>query len=465
MRNSSASSPVSEIPLRALAELELRKRRRARVNLYEFVPRISPTYAPPVHLDPLVQALERSWDEPIKRTCHAPPRHGKTDTLLAFIALSLLRHPERTLGFISYEADVAKSKSRKARLWAEASGVTLAEDSRKLNEWRTREGGGLLAGGVGGPLTGHGLNCIIIDDPYKNRVQAESAAYRAMVTDWWNDVAETRIEPGGSAFICHTRWHHDDLIGHVHGGEDSATWEHINLMALGPGKVALWPERWDAVALEAKRKAVGEYTWASLYQGHPRPRGGAVFEGDVVSYQRLPDSGLTFSIGLDLAYSERTSSDYSVAVVMARAGNDYFVVDVVRAQLPAPSFAARVRALLLKYPTAQVRWYAAGTEMAAAQFFRKEGIPISALNPKGDKFTRAMPLAAAWNRGSVLLPSYSVPWAEDLVSEVKSFTGVRDLHDDQVDAMAAAYDLLEAPRAPARRGSVSTSDFDSTSIG
>ena len=161
MRNSSASSPVSEIPLRALAELELRKRRRARVNLYEFVPRISPTYSPPVHLDPLVQALERSWAEPVKRTCHAPPRHGKTDTLLAFIALSLLRHPERTLGFISYEADVAKSKSRKARLWAEASGVTLAEDSRKLNEWRTREGGGLLAGGVGGPLTGHGLNCFV----------------------------------------------------------------------------------------------------------------------------------------------------------------------------------------------------------------------------------------------------------------------------------------------------------------
>jgi len=429
----------------------------------EFVPRVSPTYAAPKHLGPLVEALELSWTQSVRRTCHAPPRHGKTDTLLAFVALSLLRHPELTVAFISYEADVAKSKSRKARMWAEAAGVKLAEDSRRLNEWRTVQGGGLLAGGVGGPLTGQGVNCLIVDDPYKNRLQAESAAYRSMVADWWNDVAETRIEPGGSAIVCHTRWLHDDLIGHIYSGAGSSIWKHINLPALSEDGKALWPERWDAEALEAKRLAVGEYTWASLYQGEPRPRGGAVFEGDVVTYSALPTDNVRYAIGVDLAYSERTSSDYSVAVVVARSGDDYYVVDILRLQCSAPTFAARLKALCGQYTGAQLRWYASGTELAAAQFFRTSGVPIVALNPKGDKYTRAMPIAAAWNRGAVRIARR--PWADDFINELRSFTGVRDPHDDQVDALAAAYDALASERPRVRRPEASTSDFDEAPIG
>lgn len=565
----------------------------------EFVPRVAPTYAAPKHLSPLVEALELSWTQSVRRTCHAPPRHGKTDTLLAFVALSLLRHPELTVAFISYEADVAKSKSRKARMWAEAAGVKLAEDSRRLNEWRTVQGGGLLAGGVGGPLTGQGVNCfvgdtlvttqegvmtieelvcrgesagpvqcydrqrqqnacgnlvatkssyaedicevvtcggrklrctpehqifvfgrgwksayelhrgdklilsdgkqdavwswrfldegawvydiqigyyknffandilvhncLIVDDPYKNRLQAESAAYRSMVADWWNDVAETRIEPGGSAIVCHTRWLHDDLIGHIYSGAGASIWEHINLPALSEDGKALWPERWDAEALEAKRLAVGEYTWASLYQGEPRPRGGAVFEGDVVTYSALPTDNVRYAIGVDLAYSERTSSDYSVAVVVARSGDDYYVVDILRLQCSAPTFAARLKALCGQYTGAQLRWYASGTELAAAQFFRTHGVPIVALNPKGDKFTRAMPIAAAWNRGAVRIARR--PWADDFINELRSFTGVRDPHDDQVDALAAAFDALAVERPRVRRPEAAITDFDEAPIG
>jgi hypothetical protein len=42
----------------------------------------------------------------------------------------------------------------------------------------------------------------------------------------------------------------------------------------------------------------------------------------------------------------------------------------------------------------------------------------------------------------VLLPKQA-PWLNSFVSEVCGFTGVKDRHDDQVDALAAAFDCIE----------------------
>lgn len=367
--------------------------------------------------------------------------------MLAFIVLTLLQHPEKTLAYVTYEDRTAKSKSRKARMLAEACGVRLAKDSKSLNEWRTPEGGGLLATGIGGPLTSQGVDILLIDDPYKNRVQAESGAYRKMVADWHDDVAETRLEPGGSAFIFHTRWTSDDLIAYVHGkktaavepGESGNGYRHILLPALSAEGEALWPNRWTKAALEEKRLRVGEFTWASLYQGMPRPRGGRVFN-DVHEYTVLPE-GCRASIGVDLAYTAKTSSDHSVALVLKEKDGTYYVTDVVREQMKAPLFAKKLKLLSSANVGARMRWYAAGVERGAGDFIINEGVPLEVEAPKGDKFVRAQPLAAAWNAGKVRIP-VKAPWANDLTTEFGSFTGLGDAEDDQVDAGAAAFDLL-----------------------
>jgi predicted phage terminase large subunit-like protein len=55
---------------------------------------------------------------------------------------------------------------------------------------------------------------------------------------------------------------------------------------------------------------------------------------------------------------------------------------------------------------------------------------------------RAQPVAAAWNQKRILLPE-GAPWLSEFLSEVCGFTGVKDRHDDIVDALAAAYDALQ----------------------
>jgi predicted phage terminase large subunit-like protein len=172
--------------------------------------------------------------------------------------------------------------------------------------------------------------------------------------------------------------------------------------------------------------------------GSPLPRGGALFR-DVYFYGALPER-MKVAIGVDLAYSTKSKSDYSVAVVLGEHEGRYYLLDVVRVQLAAPDFRVRLAALTAKYrvtPSA----YVSGLEKGVLDMFGDFGTHVRARPAIYDKFTRAQPVAAAWNAGKVLLPR-NAPWLDPLVTELLAFTGVKDRKDDQVDALAAAFDSV-----------------------
>ena len=224
----------------------------------------------------MLDVLDRIEHEPVRACVSVPPRHGKTETVMHAIARILARHPEWMIAYVSYAADIARSKSRQIRDYAAAAGVELRQDSKALHEWRTPQGGGVLATGVGGPLTGHGVRLLVVDDPFKNRQDADSPLIRERTWSWFTSTAMTRIEPGGSALVVHTRWHRDDLIGRCSRDEEVA-WEVTSLPALSASGCALWPERWPVAALLRRRAEVGEYDWDSLFQQSPKVRKGLVY--------------------------------------------------------------------------------------------------------------------------------------------------------------------------------------------
>lgn len=362
------------------------------------------------------------------------------------------RDPTRTHAYAAYGADLARSKSLKARKYAERAGV---QTSGTFREWRTPEGGGLLASSIGGTLTGHGVDGLaVVDDPVKNKVEAESKNRRDAIHGWFTDVLETRLEPSSSVIVTMTRWHPDDLAGRLiaDGG-----WEHINLEAICEtlddpnGRAlgeALWSERWPIEELQKKKKRAPEHTWLALFQGRPRKRGGSVFRG-AASYQQLP-STMRLVIGLDLAYTEDTQADYSVAVLMAECDGKYFILDVLRDQVEVDVFAKQLKALRdAHYPPPPIVWYTGGTEVAIAKLLRKEGVRIITRRAVGDKFTRAQPASVEWNRGNIVVPAVESEWLDAFIEEVLGFTGVSDANDDQVDALAAAFDYLAPAARPA----------------
>ena len=213
----------------------------------------------------------------------------------------------------------------------------------------------------------------------------------------------TRVHPSASILVVHTRWHPDDLIGWLQERDAGARWEVIELRAIADGTdpndpraegEALWPEFMPADFLAERRVDVGEYDWSSLYDQRPRPKGGSVF-GDV--HLSPPPKAYRVAIGIDLAYTEKTASDYSVAVVMAESGGQYHVLDVHRVQVPAPGFAARLRGLAAQYPGARMFAYVGGTERGVVDLLNEpttDGSPQLRIETRPAVADKLHPLAA-----------------------------------------------------------------------
>ncbi len=409
------------------------------IPLMDYVPAISPRFRRPLHLAPLVEAFERTEREPVHAVGSVPPRHMKTETIKHGIVRRLRQNPRTRIAYVTYAASFALKKSREIRQLYQRTGGRVVEDANTLADWRTTDtgtdDGGLWATSVGGPITGEGFDLIIIDDPVKSRALAESGVEREKLIDWYRDTLSTREEPGASTILLMARWTPGDLAGHLL----AEGWESINLPAISDKGEALCPERYPLSALLRIKETLGEYGWSSLYMGQPHARGGALFR-DTRFYEALPER-LRICIGVDFAYTKKTKADYSVAVVLGEASGVHYVLDVIRLQATAPEFKATLDGVCASYPGVRPFAFVGGTERGTVDMMNAQGgVQIDTAPATVDKFLRAQPVAAQWNAGRVLLPR-SAPWLDAFVTEVVSFTGT-DVHDDQVDALAGAYEAM-----------------------
>ncbi len=441
--------------------VELAQRIYGGEGLRDFIARMSPHLPPPRHYAPILAKLEEARQYPVKLGFSMPPRHGKTTLIQHAIPWWLTHFPADTCAYASYSDRQAWSKSRIIRKIAENAGIRLAADAANLAEWRTRAGGGLLSGGAGSGLTGQGISGImVVDDPFKNPEEANSQIIRDKIGDWFEAVVSTRDE-GMSTIVFHTRWHADDLIGRLLADED---FEIINLPALAEeGDILgrevgepLWADRglpgFTKEGLE-KRQKRNPWVFAALYQGRPRPRGDTIF-GEPHYYDPATTKfeGCRYVLAADPAASEKTAADFSAAVVLSVMGSGdemkAYVRHVYRAQVSVPQFANDLLGLQEKFGKTRINIEAVGAFKAIPQMLKaiRPNLRVTEIQPLGDKLLRAQPAAAAWNASRLLVPNDSPPWLEDFLDELAKFTGVRDAHDDQVDALAHAWNGADATR-------------------
>ncbi len=422
----------------------------------------------PDHLEPIATKLERCLDETVEVCVSVPPRHGKTTLLVHAIVWILLRDPTATILYVSYAHGFAEKQVRKAMQLAKAAGVRLG-DVQRAGEWNTAAGGGVKAAGVDGQVTGEGFRVIIVDDPHKNRAEAESLVRREAVVVGFNDNIYTRQDPRGtSVFVVHTRWHERDLIGQLtqpeatEDPEDRAEpFELVNLPALSAKGLALAPRLFNTTRLRRIERRLGPYSWASLYQGSPRPPGGALFTD--VSLCTAEDvheaGGYTDAIGVDLTHTSKTRADFNAIVVMRKfhATGVIRVIDARRRRgvltdrkiggSVDQGFARELATVQRAHPGARCVQFTGGDEELVLDLLaqlRDAACYVEAL-PSGsrDKWTRAQSYGAAYNRGDVQVLA-GATWTDAFVEEHAAFTGNPGDRDDQVDAATAAFEVLSS---------------------
>jgi phage terminase large subunit-like protein len=371
------------------------------------------------------------------------------------------KYPDKRHAYITYSGDRACGPhvSRTFRRLLTDAGIIA---SGTLADTILPGGGSVAFRGIEGGITGLPIDGLcILDDVFKDRVKAGSSRYRDFVDDQFRSAIVPRLHPGASVVVMATRWDPDDLSGRL----IADGWESINLPALAEeddpnGREvgdALFPEKFPIDELEKLRRGVLDFTWQALYQGHPRPPGGKIFR-EPSWYTRLPEQ-FTAIYGLDLAYTAKTSADWSVCCLMLkeeRPGLEplFYVVHMDRAQVEAPEFALTLKVRHVQRRGLRMIWRASGTEKGAAQFLIRQGLPVGVRPPPGDKLVAATGVAAAWNDGRVMLPDLDTfpeehEWVLAVLDRARDFTGSPGGKDDEIDAMGNAFDEL-TKRQPQR---------------
>lgn len=348
----------------------------------------------------------------------------------------------------AYNQTLASKFSRKARRIAYGR-LAINTERKAVEDWETMQGGGIRAVGVGAGITGQGGNLIVIDDPIKNREEANSEVYREKVWDWYTDDLYTRLEPGGSIILIQTRWHEDDLAGRILAGDDAPNWTVINLPAEAEENdplgrevgTALCPERYDLDALHGIKVVLGNSYYA-LYQQRP-----VAPEGEMFKRHWFEIVKATPQAGKLIRYWDKAGTadggKMTAGILMRLYNGIYYVEDCTTARL-----AAAEREQLIKQ-TAQLDgdevtiWSeqepgSGGKESAEATIKNLAGFKVYADKVTGDKVTRAEPFAAQAMAGNVKIKEGT--WNKFYLDCLTSFPF--GTYADPVDASSGAFNKL-----------------------
>lgn len=445
----------------------------------EMAHELDPKFVRTPALDVINDAITEALSTPDARVIVSmPPQEGKSTLATKWAPVWLLRErPDTRIIIASYAANVARRMGRLIRgeigTHTADLGIAIADDVAAQHEFQVADhAGGVYAVGIGGGLTSRPADVMIIDDPLKDRAEADSEVYRDRAWDWWTDVASARLAPGAPVILILTRWHHDDLAGRLLAAEDGHRWTVLNIPAqadhrpeqgetdiLGrqPGEFMISARGRTVDQWEQRKIQAGSRTWAALYQGNPTPDEGGVFHRDRWARYDAPlwleqtdgtrivpniDLDTELVASWDLAFKDTKGSDFVVGQVWLRRGAHVWLLDQVRGRWSFTETTQQVRQLAARWPQAVAKLVedkANGPAVIDSLHHTVHG--LIAVNPEGGKVARAQSVAPLVEAGNVHIPEPELaPWVGEFVQEAAAFP--RGAHDDQVDAMTQALNRL-----------------------
>lgn len=480
----------------------LLKLRDAQENFESFVKLIYPDWELADFQLELIDALDKLEKDELgcnNLLITMPPRHAKsTFGTVLFPSYFMARNPTRYIMSCSYNAQLATDFGRQVRAVVENRQInqafpdfTLSTESRAADVWRTEIGGAYFSVGVGGTTSGRPANLLLVDDPIKSREDAESMTQRNKTWNYYTSALATRLQPEGDGappkqIVILTRWHPDDLAGRIQDTEDwkEGRWKHINFPAIKslPGKKIsrrmlseddprhvtpdqyralspakrnvpdkeiespLWPERFPLEDLK-RRERLNPREFASLYQQQPYIEGGNIIKTEwwrKYPKDLAPERFASLVITADTAFKKTETADYSVLIVAGVDTNgDMYLVDLIRGKWDFPELKQRMIRLNNQWRGKGLRAVyiedKASGQSLIQELKRESGVSVIPYKVVNDKVARANAILPIIEGGRVFLPEES-SWLDDFIDEAISFPNGN--HDDQVDAMVMAIDVL-----------------------
>jgi len=470
----------------------------AREDFLAFIQYTKPDYEVNFHHEVTAEFLQRWAEGKIKRLIIVePPRNGKSEQVSRRLPAWMFgKNPNVAVMGTSYGASLARKMSRDVKQIMNSPkyqevfpnvglpggagganrnvGVSTATEfdvavrtPDNVGGFMFERSGAYVCAGVGGALTGMGADRLIIDDPFKDRKQADSKLIRDNVWDWYLDVAKTRLAPGGCILVTMTRWHEDDLVGRLleRAKKDKGAdqWEVLHFEAIKEKAKAsydprrfgdpLWPERYPKTELIKFKKSTSDRTWSSLMQGSPTVGSGNVVKREWARFWHRRGAGHQLPqlrdmdeviLSWDLNFKNREDSDddadgsYVVGQVWAKKHPNYYLIAEWRKNIGFLGSLDGIQYLASAYPQAFVKLIEnKANGPAVEETLKKEIAGLILVEPQGGKEARMDAVSPAWRSGNVYLPNPADhPWVDEWMGEVCGFP--RAKYDDRADAHSQA---------------------------
>ena len=409
-----------------------------------------------------------------------PPQHGKSElSSRRFPAYLLGRNPDLKVALTSYSQDLASRFNRDIQKVMRAPEYTelfpktaISKDVANSQVFEVAEcKGQLKTVGVGGGLTGNPVDIGIIDDPFKDRLEANSPTYRQRTWDWYQDVFCTRLHNDSKQLMLFTRWHEDDLAGRIldpknpyYDAKEASEWTVIAMPALkeatpplkqaitvqDPRKVgeALWEERHSAEKYE-KRKRINPTGFASLDQQRPSAEEGNKIRAEwfnIIKSSELPfnPSKVVWDCFIDGAWTDKVQNDETALLYChfdIKSENLYIrnITGVRKELYKFLEFYGEHATTngITKQSSVYIEMKASGR--AFKTFLTRGGYNCRAISEKAVRYGKynrvenAEPFLAS---GRIYLVEGN--WNADFIEQCKAFPN--GVHDDKVDTLTYAID-------------------------
>ena len=259
-----------------------------------------------------------------------PPQHGKSTGITHRLPLYLMSQRRGfRVGVGSYNTEYGEYLSRHVQKCAESAGFKL-KGKKASSEWELENGSSLYAFGIGKGVTGRPLDMVIIDDPVKNREDADSEAVRQKAWDWWADDVKPRLQEGSPAIaimcmVGSTRVLMADgterLLKDIKPGDTVASYSDGNIV---PSLVSNWINQGSDLTYEI---ATSSGKLARANERHPflvlRENGKTEWvrlknlrTGDqIVTVEKIGANGKAFTAQLRNADSQQNVKDFATRII------------------------------------------------------------------------------------------------------------------------------------------------------
>lgn len=378
-----------------------------------------------------------------------PPQHGKSYTVTETLPSWFLgKHPTDSVIIASYDSTFAEAFSRRNREKFNEYAQDIFKDAAPNEKvqgvalWETSLGGYCRAAGLKSGITGYGAELFIIDDPIKNKEQADSETVIGKIHDEMGPSVQSRIHPGGKLIVIQTRWVENDVIGWIETNWSEYIWKKINLPAeydeeaakagpcplgrkigdslvgahLGddeskiPAKVAN-----TNVWLRSKKNLViradGERTWNALYQGRPSAEAGNLFPPTVWKQYSRTDSlrrSLEYlQLSIDATFKSNETSDYVAMELWGLKGSNVYLWKLINKRMAFRETVKKIQELCKDYPDIDelvIEDKANGSAIIDTLQVEEGTPPIVAVQPRGGKVSRAQATSNFIAKGTTFLP-------------------------------------------------------------